>query len=285
MPLTHANRSAPREREYLFIDGGCLRAAVAKICQDLFQDRNAFQPLISQVVSGTYDKIFYYDAVPGKLHNETDAAYEVRVQPDHDRFAEIQALDRVHVALGQIVGANKRQKGVDVRLAVDMMTHAFRGTITHATLFAADADFTPLIKALVAEGIHVTLWHPSQANRDMKGAADSSRLFSFKSNFFCLTQDGSSSTFSLSSSMHDVYPPGLEPFTLDNGFQVAGKWNGKTLTVWRKEDVVFWSSYSLSAIDVEVNIVILAFDEITSWGIAPTACKWIQGLTPIEGWV
>jgi len=155
---------APRDREYLFVDGGCLRSSVRTICRDLFNDENEYQPYIPTMAGGEYDKIFYYDAVPGKEHGEAQATYEARVQGDHDRFAQIQALDRVHVALGKIVGADRRQKGVDVQLAVDMMTHAFRGNITRATLFAGDADFLPLIRALVGEGLHVTLWHPPQAN-------------------------------------------------------------------------------------------------------------------------
>ena len=135
--------SVPKEREYLFIDGGCLRSAVRKMCQELFGSADEYQPLIPAIAGGEYNKIFYYDAAPGKSHGETQAAYEARVQPDFDRFAQIQALDRVHVALGRIVGTDRRQKGVDVQLAVDMMTHAFRGTITRATLFAGDADFYP----------------------------------------------------------------------------------------------------------------------------------------------
>jgi len=35
---------APSEREYLFIDGGCLRATVRKICQDLFGKSDVYQP-------------------------------------------------------------------------------------------------------------------------------------------------------------------------------------------------------------------------------------------------
>ena len=130
---------APRDREYLFVDGGCLRSSVRTICRDLFNDENEYQPYIPTMAGGEYDKIFYYDAVPGKEHGEAQATYEARVQGDHDRFAQIQALDRVHVALGKIVGADRRQKGVDVQLAVDMMTHAFRGNITRATLLAFGA--------------------------------------------------------------------------------------------------------------------------------------------------
>jgi hypothetical protein len=75
------------------------------------------------------------------------------------------------------------------------MTHASRGNLTKATLFAGDADFIPLIKSLVGEGLHVTLWHPAQANTELKGAADSTRLFDFQTSFTCLTADGQHPAF------------------------------------------------------------------------------------------
>lgn len=65
---------APREREYLFVDGGCLRASVRKICQDLFGDAIAYQPYVPAMASGAYDKIFFYDAVPGKARMEKPRA-------------------------------------------------------------------------------------------------------------------------------------------------------------------------------------------------------------------
>lgn len=64
---------------------------------------------------GSFDKVFYYDAVSGREYRETQEAYAARVQPEHDRFERIQALDRVHVALGKIVGKDRLSIGADVR--------------------------------------------------------------------------------------------------------------------------------------------------------------------------
>ncbi|WP_292399192.1 NYN domain-containing protein [Mesorhizobium sp.] len=267
------------EREYLFIDGSCLRASVRKICLDLFGDASAYQPHVPPMTGGGYAKIFYYDAVPGKAHNETQAAYEARVQPDHDRFAKIQALDRVHVALGQIVGVvDKRQKGVDVRLAVDMMTNAFRGNISKATLFAGDSDFVPLIKSLVSEGLHVTLWHPPQANAELKGAADSTRLFDFKANHNCLTANGQQSAFQLGGSGGSLHPGGdglINIVTLGD-HEYAGSWKGGTLRVWRRSDPgAGWSYVDFSAPDASLARALTAFDLIYPWGIAAAGEGWI----------
>jgi len=226
-----------------------------------------------------YDKIFYYDAVPGKAHGESQVDYEARVQQDHDRFAKIQALDRFHVALGKIVGADRRQKGVDVQLAVDMMTHAFRGTITRATLFAGDADFIPLIKALVSEGLHVTLWHPPQANNELKGAADSTRLFEFKANYNCLTADGHRPAFLNKGGGSGNTSPtgyGFNNIVVMGEYKFAGRWHDGNLTIWRGGPGEAWSHLNFEAPNATLARTLSAFDVIYSWGIAATGAEWIE---------
>src|SRR5271166_4288465 len=276
MAMVFGGRPALREREYLFIDGGCLRASVQKICQDLFGNASEYQPYVPTFAIGGYDKIFYYDAVPGKAHEEAQAVYEARVQPDHDRFAKIQALDRVHVALGKTVGADRRQKGVDVQLAVDMMTHAFRGNIAKATLFAGDADFVPLIKSLVGEGLHVTLWHPPQANTELTGAADSTRLFDFKTNYNCLTADGQRPAFSINARGSGGPPDGLKNIVTLGEYKFAGRWQRDTLTAWRGGPGNSWSYIRFEAPDARLERALDAFDAIHSWGIAATGNEWIE---------
>ncbi|MBY3516051.1 NYN domain-containing protein [Rhizobium laguerreae] len=270
---------ASREKEYLFIDGGCLNASVRKICQELFGDPNCYRAYIPSFAGG-FDKVFYYDAVPAKEHGENDAAYEARVQPEHDRFAKIQALDRVHVALGHIVGSNRRQKGVDVRLAVDMMTYAFRGTITKATLFAGDADFVPLIEALVREGLHVTLWHPAQANERLRGAADTTRLFEFKRDFTCLTSDGQKPAFRFLSSGSGQISSSLSTITNVGDWWFSGSWRNGELEIWRTKNRESWEFSILSAPGADLQAAARAFDMVYPWDIAATAEQWVERAAP-----
>lgn len=277
MVYSRGNLGAP-EREYLFIDGGCLRSSVRKLCTDLFGDENAYTPHVAGLAAAQFAKVFYYDAAPGKDYGEAQAAYELRVQPDHDRFAKIQALDRVHVALGQIVGRERRQKGVDVRLAVDMMTYAFRGNIARATIFAGDADFVPLLKALVAEGLHVTLWHPPQANADLKGAADSTRLFSLKSDPECLTFDGDRPAFrvgDMGGGALDMSAEGLAQFAQIDGQEFAAKWDGERLKVFRRNNAI-WSYWTFEAPGSSLRNCLIAFDELHGLNIASAGEGWVQ---------
>ncbi len=267
------------ERGYLFIDGGCLRSAVRAICKELFGDEQAYQPLLPSLV-GSFDKVFYYDAVSGREHDEGQEAYVARVEPEHERFSGYQALDRVHVALGKIVGKHRRQKGVDVRLAVDMMTHAFRGKIDRATLFAGDADFVPLVQALVNEGLHVTLWHPPQANTDLKGAADSNRAFNFKSNSNCFTHDGSKPAFQTSSSgggQIDLAAHGLTEFVKIAGQQFAGHWDGETLMIFQIDPLGHSAQYhALKVLGSSLGRALIAFQNLYGWSVASTGEQWVK---------
>lgn len=267
------------EKEYLFIDGGCLRATVKAINNEAFGDENAYQPLISAMAPGghgRYDKIFYYDAIPGREHGESQTAYEARVQPEHERFEEIQALDRVHVTLGHIVGKNKRQKGVDVALAVDMMSHAYRGVISKATLFAGDADFVPLVAALVNFGLHVTIWHPLQTNAKLKGAADSVRPFTFLSDHRCFSLDGKVSAFSLGSSGGGSGPShnGIAKIVTADGDRLAGSWQSDRLTIWRSHGGN-WSHFSYHAPASTLANALRAFRAIHGWPLTG-AEEWVQ---------
>src|SRR5712691_1228238 len=67
----------------------------------------------------------------------------------HDREAEVQ------VRRGTVAGGHarsKRQKGVDVQLAVDALQQAQRGTFDVALLLSGDGDFVPVIEAVRESG-------------------------------------------------------------------------------------------------------------------------------------
>ena len=80
-----------------------------------------------------------------------------------------------HVILGEAVrsGGEIVQKGVDILIAVHMLTHSFRGVIDRAILFAGDRDFAPLVSALVQQGIYVPVgYHPKSVSAELLDAAD-----------------------------------------------------------------------------------------------------------------
>lgn len=283
--LIYGGDGGTREREYLFIDGGCLRSAVRAMCKEVFEDENAYQPLVQGLV-GSFDKVFYYDAVSGRNHGEGQEDYSARVEPEHERFAQVQALDRVHVALGHVVGYNRRQKGVDVRLAVDMMTHAFRGKISRATLFAGDADFVPLLRALVSEGLHVTLWHPPQANKELKGAADTTRAFDMRSDSQCLTLNGRHPAFpggNSGSGSIDLVRHGAAEIVKISGQRYIGTWDEELLTIFLVEPAGRSANYhALPAPGSTLRQALMAFQAVHGWDVAATGEQWVKAV-PRQG--
>jgi uncharacterized LabA/DUF88 family protein len=164
----------PDEHHYLFIDGGCLRSMLKCITDTYFNGCEIDLDYAS--MSKGFGKIFYYDALPPQKNDENAEAYDQRLKDTKDFFNHLCSIDRFHVCEG--VSRRRRkvveQKEVDILIAVDMLTHSFRGNMRKATLLTADLDFRPLIEALVREGTNLTLWYPKgKANEELLYAADS----------------------------------------------------------------------------------------------------------------
>lgn len=155
-------------RNYAFIDGNYLRIAYESSLRAFLAEadyRNLNLVALKDHLQAS--KVFYYDSIDEQL---SDA-------DDRRRFLdEVAALDGFHVRQGTTTGTKKRkrrQKKVDVHLAVDALTHAFNKNCWHISLVAGDLDFEPLVAALVQLGIHVHVVHePRSAAKGLYRAAD-----------------------------------------------------------------------------------------------------------------
>lgn len=155
-------------RDYAFVDGNYLRLAYETTMGAFFANvayRNIDFERVRESLNAS--KVFYYDSIDEDAPDAADRQAHIE---------EISALDGFHVRLGSIRGSNKRrrrQKKVDVQLAVDALTHAFNKNCWHASLVAGDLDFEPLVAALIQLGVHVHVWHePASASKDLYRAAD-----------------------------------------------------------------------------------------------------------------
>jgi uncharacterized LabA/DUF88 family protein len=158
---------------YLFIDGAYLRARLTYISKHFSIDPMDFD--YRAFSSGFVQKAFYYDCLPAQSSAESVDAYNSRVQPERKELNRIRGLSGYHVFLGEAIrsGGTIRQKGVDILIAVHMLTHAFRGVMDRAFLFAGDRDFAPLVSALVQQGIYVIVaYHPKSVSEELLDAAD-----------------------------------------------------------------------------------------------------------------
>lgn len=168
-----AHRKTRMEVKYLFIDGGCLRATLKNISQRYFEGREL--RINYTQLKGNHKKAFYYDAIPAIKLKESEEDYLERIHPRVTLHNHIATLAGYHVYEGdsRIRRKQVQQKEVDVMIAVDMLTHTFRGNMERATFIASDIDFKPLLDALVREGMFVELMYPpTDTNQDLVNAAD-----------------------------------------------------------------------------------------------------------------
>jgi len=183
MPLIVSGPSGRSPTQYLFVDGAYLRSVLERKATRFFGGEAIEVDYHSLFVSG-FNKRFYYDCLPPKKNNETRQDYDARIAPAIEHYNALRALDGFHVFLGTTAseGTKARQKGVDIMIAVHMLTHSFRRNMDKATLLTGDLDFKPLIEALVQDGMDVTLWfEPCSTSKELVYAADSQRELSITS--------------------------------------------------------------------------------------------------------
>jgi uncharacterized LabA/DUF88 family protein len=147
-----------RESKYLFIDGGYLQDKYEKI-QPWFEGHGEINFLSIKGEFGA-KKVFYYDCLDDqKRGHESQADFDLRLDQQKQFFNKIRELEGFHVQLGTLVGNGKkrRQKEVDILLAVDMMNHAIRGNMNTGILLSGDRDFRPLVQSLVQMGTYVLI--------------------------------------------------------------------------------------------------------------------------------
>lgn len=167
------------ERVTVFVDGAGVYSALKRKQPEVFDcgdgsKRVQYHDLSMKLVGPTRELVrtYYYDARLKQQHSKE--AYQAQ-----QRFLRaIQFIPYLDVKLGRIVKANDgryKQKGVDVMLAVDMLTYAIRNAYDTAILIAADEDFVPAVERVKTLGKHVELAFPNRKCIQLHDAADSFR--------------------------------------------------------------------------------------------------------------
>ena len=144
-------------KNYIFIDGGYLDKVLERFGQEIFD----CTPLnISyEKVRGSHSRGFYYDCPIKIKSGQDDEGFQEAQSLQNTKFSKIEGTQGMHLFTGILKGSRQklRQKGIDVKIAVDMFTHAIRENMDRATLLAGDLDFYPIVDALVRNGVYVTL--------------------------------------------------------------------------------------------------------------------------------
>ena len=125
-------------------------------------------------------KVFYYDSIDDQVRSgEQVEELEKRIRDQEWYLREVNSFPNTHVRYGSITGGDRRkrrQKEVDILIAVDMMNHAIPQNMDRAVLLAGDRDFTPLAETLVQMGLTVEVAGDFRSTSDvLREVADSYR--------------------------------------------------------------------------------------------------------------
>jgi uncharacterized LabA/DUF88 family protein len=170
------------ENSYLFIDGGYLRKHYSENARKWFgcEGEIDFDTLKRHFSA---QKSFYYDCLDDiRRNDEIDLDFELRIHQRETYFNKIREVNRTHARLGSLTGTakNRRQKEVDILLAIDMMNHAVHQNVNRAILLSGDRDFKPVIESLVQLGVFVEVaGDKKHTSRHLSWAADNYIKISF----------------------------------------------------------------------------------------------------------
>ncbi len=159
------------ERIMIFIDGSNLYHSlkhffkrtdidIGKFCDKLLEKRRLI-------------RIYYYNAKVG-LKEEPE-----RYRDQQKFFASVTAVPYTELRLGRLVYNNwptapPYEKGVDIQLATDMITHSYKSNYDVAILVAGDNDYVGAIQAVKDNGknVEVALFGKERTSMQLRKVSD-----------------------------------------------------------------------------------------------------------------
>lgn len=136
------------EPNYAFVDADNMARGFVQLLKrkNISQSDYCCFSLAELLQNGRHDRVLVYSS----------AGMDDTVAPWID---DIQMLDGFVLRTGRLTKKGKivKQQGVDVKLAIDAIQHAYRGNMKSCTIYSGDGDFIPLVDALVESGIFVNV--------------------------------------------------------------------------------------------------------------------------------
>jgi len=148
------------ERVAVFIDGSNFYFG----CKDLIgHARIDFHKLSKTLTTDrTLIRTYYYNA---PLNKESD---ETKYKAQQRFFEQLKSTPYLELRLGRLVKRNGVliEKGIDVSIAIDMLTLAWNNVYDTAILVSGDGDFAAAVKSVKDKGKHVenAYFRSSQSN-------------------------------------------------------------------------------------------------------------------------
>jgi uncharacterized LabA/DUF88 family protein len=159
------------ERVMIFIDGSNMYHSlkhfykrtnldIGRFCQKILNKRRLV-------------RIYYYNAKVGQKEEPQ------RYKDQKKFFAGVEAIPYTELRLGRLVYNNwpntpPYEKGVDIQLATDMITHSFKNNYDVAILVAGDNDFVGALQAVKDNGknVEVALFGKERTSMQLRNVAD-----------------------------------------------------------------------------------------------------------------
>ena len=146
----------PAERVAIFIDGSNFYHSLK---ETLGHARVDFAHLVKRLAGDNRQlvRVYYYNAPVNQKEVPEQYARQLRF------FDSLRALDYFELKLGRLArrpDGHMVEKGVDVKLAVDMVAFAVRDLYDTAVLISADGDFADAIQHVKDMGKHVEVAYP-----------------------------------------------------------------------------------------------------------------------------
>lgn len=168
----------PLERVMVFVDGAYLRelckrfgghddinfAHLSWVFIRMFETfTQGIKPSQANLI-----RIYYYDAIVDEKHTDYEAQKKY--------FELIDQQYAYTVKLGKLVRSPKtkfKQKGVDILMAIDALTKAYRNHYETGMFLIGDGDFKPLIEAVKDAGKKtIGVFHQPTCSKDLARSFD-----------------------------------------------------------------------------------------------------------------
>lgn len=118
-------------------------------------------------------RIYYYNARVGRKEEPE------RYRDQQNFFNSVQAIPYIELRIGRLVYMNwpsapPYEKGVDIQLTTDLLTHSFKNNYDVAILVAGDSDYVGALQAVKDNGknVEVALFGKEQTSRPLREVAD-----------------------------------------------------------------------------------------------------------------
>ena len=149
-----ATLTAMRSLAALYVDAGyLLHAAATRVAGTSL--RSSVKVDYAGLVEGLADQAAEMSGLPVLRTNWYDSGAGVRSAPDAVQTS-IGMLPRTKLRLGRL-SPNGDQKGVDVRMGLDLVTHARNNAVDVMYLLSGDDDLTEAVEEAQSHGVQVSL--------------------------------------------------------------------------------------------------------------------------------